>query len=345
MRDSQINFLLKLSFACMCQVAVNAVAQAPPPAADTGAYDFFEPPLDAPVHAVFLTTAGDAEEQEAARQEEMAFAQWAVAPSSSGFGAGLKVVSAEVLDNMRGGFETPLGKVSFGFERAVYVNGELLAAQTLKLTITNGLPTATLGETIVQNVSSGLPSGEALAKGAQQQTVVIQVPVRPADPPPVQTGSGNGGTAGNPGNGVPPPAIQNASGNGVATGAAANGVSPPAIQIPARPDVGTVVVQSSSGNGVPTGESLAKGVSPPVIQTPARPTIGALVVQNGFGNVVTTGDVAAAALPLVVQNTLDNQTIRTVTVINATVPAMSALNSISQMRSLGEAIANAATRR
>lgn|SRR5574340_126481 len=274
MQPATFNFLFKLAFASMCQVAVNAAAQAPQHAdterlalgnelrqscvlpalpagagnadgmvTDTAAYDFFEPPADpqppaahvmqsacdgvwamdaalAPSEDAITGAAGiEWEQGVTASQDETAFAQRAevAPPDTDGFGAGLKVVSAEALDGMRGGYQTPQGTVSFGFERAVYVNGQLFATQTLNL------------------------------------------------------------------------------------------------------------------------ENLAN--------VSAHANLGALVVQNGTGNVFAAADIANGALPMVIQNTLDNQTIRTVTTINATVPAMSALQNITQMRTVSQAIADAATLR
>lgn len=58
----------------------------------------------------------------------------ASAPAKSGFGDEWVPIDPDRLDEMRGGFELPSGQVlSFGIERAVYVNGELLASNTLRI--------------------------------------------------------------------------------------------------------------------------------------------------------------------------------------------------------------------
>ncbi|GGD60308.1 hypothetical protein SAMN06296058_3592 [Pseudoxanthomonas indica] len=55
-------------------------------------------------------------------------------PAKNGFGDEWVPVDPARLDEMRGGFELPSGQVlSFGIERAVYVNGELLASNTLRI--------------------------------------------------------------------------------------------------------------------------------------------------------------------------------------------------------------------
>lgn len=56
------------------------------------------------------------------------------APAKSGFGDEWVPIDPARLDEMRGGFELPSGQVlSFGIERAVYVNGELTASNTLRI--------------------------------------------------------------------------------------------------------------------------------------------------------------------------------------------------------------------
>jgi hypothetical protein len=55
----------------------------------------------------------------------------------------------------------------------------------------------------------------------------------------------------------------------------------------------------------------------------------ALVVQNGPGNTAPPASAFGnSAIPIIVQNTLDNQALKTFTVVNASV------NSLSLMRSL-----------
>lgn len=138
--------------------------------------------------------------------------------------AGETLVAAAELDNLRGGFTAPSGLTfSFGIERAVFINGELQATQTLNLN--------NLGQ-----VTGSLPA----------------------------TASALGST---------------------------------------------------------------------------------LVIQNGPNNTAEIANLGGNAVPLIIQNTLDNQTISTVTTINATVPSLSTLRSIEQMRAITDAINDAATRR
>lgn len=71
-------------------------------------------------------------------------------------------LDASTLDGIRGGFETPDGglKFSFGIERAVYINGELVASTVLNLkdlqsAVGAGVPAALAGSalTVIQNGS------------------------------------------------------------------------------------------------------------------------------------------------------------------------------------------------
>lgn len=63
------------------------------------------------------------------------------------------------------------------------------------------------------------------------------------------------------------------------------------------------------------------------------------LVQNGAGNYFLS-EIGRSALPSVIQNTLDNQAIRTVTVINASVNSMDLLRSMNLSSSVRNAIAD-----
>lgn len=61
----------------------------------------------------------------------------------------------------------------------------------------------------------------------------------------------------------------------------------------------------------------------------ALPGGNALIVQNGPGNVAPPASAfGTAALPTIVQNTLDNQKLGTVTIINATVNSLSVMHAL-----------------
>jgi hypothetical protein len=75
----------------------------------------------------------------------------------------------------------------------------------------------------------------------------------------------------------------------------------------------------------------------------ARQVDGTNFVQNGSGNTFTT-TLASGVPALVVQNTLNDQKIRTLTEINAVTNGMSLLKNLNLSQSLNDAI-GAATRR
>jgi hypothetical protein len=64
---------------------------------------------------------------------------------------------------------------------------------------------------------------------------------------------------------------------------------------------------------------------------------GPLLVQVGPNNVALPGAFHAGAMPTIVQNTLDNQTLKTFTIVNASVNSLSVLNSLR----VGEMMARA----
>jgi hypothetical protein len=79
----------------------------------------------------------------------------------------------------------------------------------------------------------------------------------------------------------------------------------------------------------------------PVTSTPVTLNESGLIVQNGHGNFAPTlSQIGGVAIPTIVQNTLDNQTISTLTHVNARLNSMALWNSMR----LGDAM-NSATAR
>lgn len=63
------------------------------------------------------------------------------------------------------------------------------------------------------------------------------------------------------------------------------------------------------------------------------------LIQNGPGNTFTLPATASPSYLTVIQNTLDNQTINNLTVINATVPALSLFRTMDMTSSVNQAVA------
>ena len=99
------------------------------------------------------------------------------APPSTALDAGWVAIDPALLDDMRGGFITPGGAaLSFGIERAVFVNGELLATTRVQIPDVSRMTAEQAGELqrfnqgVVVQVGNGNTFGPTGAPGG----VVIQ---------------------------------------------------------------------------------------------------------------------------------------------------------------------------
>jgi len=81
----------------------------------------------------------------------------------------------------------------------------------------------------------------------------------------------------------------------------------------------------------------ATPANPVVINVPSADELRALIVQNGAGNSVpNASDLRAATMATVIQNTQDNQTIRTVTTVNVSMAVSEAMRAMA----IGNAMRN-----
>lgn len=99
------------------------------------------------------------------------------------------------------------------------------------------------------------------------------------------------------------------------------------------------VLQSTTALRVEDLGNLRGGTAGPTIVLPAGSTVA--LIQNGSGNSVAGNMLNGTALGTVIQNSLDNQKIQTVTTINATVNSVQALQAIRMQQSLQEALNHA----
>ncbi|MGY2490696.1 flagellin [Cupriavidus sp. CP313] len=202
----------------------------------------------------------------------------ALAAVTRGSMAGWKPVSEERLDKERGGFETGGLQVSFGIERAVYVNGALVVATSITI--------------------------PDVARITTDQATKLAATLGPAILANTQAGS-----------------------NGTSSSASSTGAS-------------------ASASGTP-GAAGASGLPATVVATPTGQVVtnGLLaVIQNGPGNAAAVGNMAGTPMT-VIQNTLNDQSIRSLMTIDASVNTLQAFRSQVANATLNNALLQAASMR
>ncbi|WP_092314837.1 flagellin [Cupriavidus alkaliphilus] len=226
--------------------------------------------------------------------------------------AGWKPVAHEKLDDMRGGFEMPGLQVSFGIERAVYINGDLVVATSINIPDVSRITAdqaarlaATLGPAIVASTNAAVAN--ALAGN----------PVT-ADAAAAMNANGAGAAAS-----ASTPASGGAQAGGAAT-AAANGGTSASASTAVAAGVPTTVASTATGQVVTNG--LLN------------------VIQNGPGNAASVGALAGTPVT-VIQNTLNNQSIRSLMTIDASVNTLQAFRSQLANTALNNALLRAASMR
>ncbi|MBF6988493.1 flagellin [Cupriavidus sp. IK-TO18] len=214
--------------------------------------------------------------------------------------AGWKPVAHDKLDEMRGGFEMSGLQVSFGIERAVYINGALVVATSINIPDVGRITAdqaarlaTTLGPAIIASTNAAVDSALAgVTAGAQ---------------------GGANGSAGS--------ASAGAAGASSATSAAANGGSASASGAAGLP---AAVVSTGTGQVVTNG--LLN------------------VIQNGPGNSAAVAALAGTPTT-VIQNSMDNQSIRSLMTIDASVNTLQAFRSQLANATLQDALMRAASMR
>lgn len=214
---------------------------------------------------------------------------------------------------LRGGFVTPFGTFSFGFERVVFINGALVALTRINISdlanlLSNG---GVASASVVQSgASSPPPSGSTVPIANGQANL--------------PSGGSTAAAAGHPAAAAPSvsavPAT-NVQANSPAGGTASTATVPAAS--PATPSVGAVPVANTQA-AVPSGGTTAATAGPPatVATLPAGST--SLLITNGQVVQLPSNN---ATMSTVVQNTLNNQLIQVRTTIDATLASVSALRA------------------
>jgi len=238
-------------------------------------------------------------------------------------------VSGAELDHLRGGFTFTNGRsplhVSFGIAQAVVVNDELVAVTQLRL--------PDLGK-MIASFSANAVDLSALANALK--SINVQPPATAASGAAVAQQSARAGEAVVAATGaqVSPAAPSSVPGAAEAASALAQSSTAAAARHePASPAV-------PGSQLVVNGKALAPGA--PVIQVPSTDELRGLIVQNGPANLAlpNAADLKAAMTGLVIQNTLNDQTIRALTVINVAVSVKDALSAARIQESVRQSIAS-----
>lgn len=249
-------------------------------------------------------------------------------------GTDCRRVSFAELDHLRGGFTFTNGRsplhVSFGIAQAVVVNDELVAVTQLRLPDVG---------TLLASFSAGTVDLSALANALKSMNVQATA------------GAASGATLADQGGRAGESAA--AAGSAAASALGAAGTTPSGAQAAhttaiARQESSSVSAppsptpsQGATGSQVlVNGKALLPGI--PVIQVPSADELRGLVVQNGPGNIVVpnAADLKNALPGIVIQNTLNNQTIRALTMINVAVSVKDALSAARIQESVRQSIAS-----
>lgn len=231
-----------------------------------------------------------------------------------------QAASDDKLDALRGGFQIGANlAVSFGFVRSVTINGDLVSETRFTLPDLSNitadqakLVNAALAQAhIVQN-------GAGNTVGTPTPTTTARAPASPAAPgaaDPVPTAPGSTG----------------------ATGVVAQAPSPqlptPSLTAPSAP-------AAHSGAGISTAAAAPSAL--PTSPTPTPQPAPSLSPPSGLASLA--GAPNAPGLPssmTVVQNTLNNQTIQSLTVIDTSANSLGMLRAIQSQRSLRDALVGA----
>ncbi len=217
-------------------------------------------------------------------------------------------VNNDSLDAMRGGFDTGAGlMVSFGIERAVYINGNLTTSMSFNIPDVSKLATdqarITANQTILAVDQAKIVAEQARLTADQAKLTADQARV-------------------------------NASPTGVG-----------AVEVAAAQAGLSEQVRISSEQARLTSEQAkinSQQASLSSEQAKISSITGASVnlVQNGPGNTFEPATLPQTVAATVIQNTLNNQSIKSLTVINTTVNSLSVLKGINAQATLSDALGN-----
>lgn len=271
--------------------------------------------------------------------------------------AGWKPVAREKLDETRGGFEMPGLQVSFGIERAVYINGALVVATSInipdvaRMTAEQAAHLATtLGPTIVANTNAAVASALAANPVTAAAAAALAGQGSSASAGAAGSAAGSAGAGG--------AAASAANGGSVASAGAAGASSSAsgATGTAGAASAGSAGTVASAGGAASTAGTAsagaASGASAAGLPTTVVATATGQVSTNGLLNVIQNGPANSAAVgslagtPVtVIQNSLNNQSIRSLMTIDASVNTLQAFRSQLANTTLQNALIRAASMR
>lgn len=247
-------------------------------------------------------------------------AAWQPSPTAVGASrtlmAGWTPVAQERLEQLRGGFEAAGLQVSFGIERAVYVNGNLVVSTSLTIPDVSRITAEQAGR--LAAALQGAANAGATATAAVNAAL-----------------GGNGTTTSNPGS---PGTGSSTPGTGSASATASAG----------QPGTGSATPGTASTAAPSPGTAAAAAVPPPSVIATATGTVatnGLLnLIQNGPGNSFNPAALASSPAT-VIQNTLSNQQIQSLLTIDAGVNTLQAFRAQVAGSALQNALLRAASAR
>lgn len=247
----------------------------------------------------------------------MVFPQWAAAASDPF--AGMHALRDAQLDQLRGGFDTADGlHFSFAVERAVTINGDIVATTRLVLTDLSALLSGTMPNVDI------LQSTRTLVQSGGGNTVAVPPAALPSTTaaPPVATPPSQPVTAASAST-VSPPVAPAATASVPTAPATASAVQPTAVPVAAA--------------------GTSPSVTPASIAGDPRAASAPLVVQvNAGGQTLVLPN--ASAIVTAVQNSVNNQIIQTRTTIDAMLSTLSAARAGALADSIRQQALDAARR-
>ncbi|MBT0963488.1 hypothetical protein [Denitromonas iodatirespirans] len=243
-----------------------------------------------------------------------------------------RVLSAQRLSEIRGGFEMPdlQLRLSFGLEQSVLVNGELVARTVLnieRLRQSVGDRVSAVRNTVLDS-TAGLNAQIQAQVAAQLQAVGLRTTtINTVSTPQAQT------------------AVANAAAQAVAMPAAA---SPAAPASPPAAAASSPAPVASGASGAAAGSTGSGTVGSVQVVTPAlavQATAPVTVVQSGPGNVVSGASVVGNdAMNTIIQNTLDDQRIQVLTEVSASANSLQVLRAMNMAATIREGVINSLRR-